>query len=177
MLDKIRYLVPIVGTVLALVFITMVTTHQLRSYAQEHAAMSDITTKTRMQELECLARNIYFESASEPFEGKVAVAQVTMNRVEDGRFANTVCGVVHQKNVFYDRVVCQFSWYCNSPATLKIRSPEAYAESMEVAKQVLLEGFRLPSLDDAMFYHADYVNPGWNKPKITKIGRHIFYRG
>jgi spore germination cell wall hydrolase CwlJ-like protein len=46
-----------------------------------------------------------------------------------------------------------------------------------VAKQVLLEGFRLPSLNDAMFYHADYVSPGWRKPVITQIGRHIFYRG
>ena len=46
---------------------------------------------------------------------------------------------------------------------------------MEVAKKVLLEGFRLPSLHDAMYYHADYVNPQWGKPKIDKIGRHIFY--
>jgi hypothetical protein len=46
---------------------------------------------------------------AEPFEGKVAVAQVTLNRVESGKFANTVCGVVYQKNVFYERVVCQFS--------------------------------------------------------------------
>jgi spore germination cell wall hydrolase CwlJ-like protein len=27
----------------------------------------------------------------------------------------------------------------------------------------------------AMYYHADYVNPKWGKPKIGKIGRHIFY--
>jgi spore germination cell wall hydrolase CwlJ-like protein len=26
-----------------------------------------------------------------------------------------------------------------------------------------------------MYYHADYVNPGWNKEKVAKIGRHIFY--
>ena len=180
MLDKIRYLkylVPVIGTALALAFITLVTTHQLQSYASDYAPNTDITAKARMQQLECLARNIYFESASEPFEGKVAVAQVTMNRVADPRWPDNVCAVVYQKNVFYERVVCQFSWYCNSPATLKIRSPEAYDESMAVAKQVLLEGFRLPSLNDAMFYHADYVSPGWRKPVITQIGRHIFYRG
>jgi spore germination cell wall hydrolase CwlJ-like protein len=28
----------------------------------------------------------------------------------------------------------------------------------------------------ATYYHADYVNPGWNLPKTTKIGRHIFYK-
>ena len=51
-----------------------------------------------------------------------------------------------------------------------------YRESEEVAKKVLLENFRLPGLTEAMYYHADYVNPRWGKPKITKIGRHIFYK-
>ena len=50
-----------------------------------------------------------------------------------------------------------------------------WLESEEVAKKVLLEGFRLPSLHNALYYHADYVNPGWKHPKIEKIGRHIFY--
>jgi spore germination cell wall hydrolase CwlJ-like protein len=68
-----------------------------------------VSAADRLKQLDCLTRNIYWEAASEPFEGKVAVAQVTLNRVEDGRFANTVCGVVYQKNVFYERVVCQFS--------------------------------------------------------------------
>ena len=31
-------------------------------------------------------------------------------------------------------------------------------------------------MKDALYYHADYVNPQWGKPKIDKIGRHIFYR-
>jgi spore germination cell wall hydrolase CwlJ-like protein len=48
-------------------------------------------------------------------------------------------------------------------------------ESNEVAKRVLFEGLRLPSLEDALYYHADYVQPGWRKPRIEKIGRHIFY--
>jgi spore germination cell wall hydrolase CwlJ-like protein len=50
-----------------------------------------------------------------------------------------------------------------------------WLESEEVAKKVLLEGFRLPSLHNALYYHADYVNPGWRLPRIEKIGRHIFY--
>jgi spore germination cell wall hydrolase CwlJ-like protein len=44
-----------------------------------------------------------------------------------------------------------------------------------VAKKVLLEGFRLPSLKDALYYHATYVNPSWGKPVLQKIGQHIFY--
>jgi spore germination cell wall hydrolase CwlJ-like protein len=38
-----------------------------------------------------------------------------------------------------------------------------------------LEGFRLPGLKDALYYHATYINPGWNRKKITTIGHHIFY--
>jgi spore germination cell wall hydrolase CwlJ-like protein len=133
-----------------------------------------ITMAEREKQLNCLAKNIYFEAASEPFEGKVAVAQVTLNRANSGRYPSDICDVVFQKNVFYGKVVCQFSWYCEGGPKV-VNNSAFYKESMEVAKKVLLENFRLPSLKDAFYYHADYVSPNWNKPKITKIGRHIFY--
>lgn len=136
-----------------------------------------VSASDRTKQLECLAKNIYWEAATEPFEGKVAVAQVTMNRVESGRFAPTVCGVVYQKNVIYDKIICQFSWYCEPHHRIKPVHTALYNESMEVAKKVLLEGFKLPSLKEAIYYHADYVRPGWqNKTRITQIGRHIFYK-
>jgi spore germination cell wall hydrolase CwlJ-like protein len=72
-------------------------------------------------------------------------------------------------------VVCQFSWYCDGTHRVKPIHQPLYRESAEVAKKVLLEGFRLPSIKNAMFYHADYVQPGWGKKPIAKIGRHIFY--
>jgi len=134
-----------------------------------------VTAAEKTKQLECLTKNIYWEAASEPFEGKVGVAQVIMNRVESGKFASSVCGVVYQKNVFYEKVVCQFSWYCESVSKVRPIHRELWKESEEVAKKVLLENFRLPSLKNALYYHADYVNPGWQKPKIDKIGRHIFY--
>jgi len=130
----------------------------------------------RTKQLECLAKNIYNEAATEPFEGKVAVAQVTMNRVEDGRFGKDVCGVVYQRNVVYEKVICQFSWACMPSVRNRPVYGALYRESEEVAKKVLLENFRLPSMKDAMYYHADYVKPGWKKPKITQIGHHIFYK-
>ena len=134
-----------------------------------------ITAAEQTRQLECLTRNIYWEAASEPFEGKVAVAQVTLNRMQSGKFPDSVCGVVHQKNVFYEKVVCQFSWYCEGNHKMKPVHKPLWRESEEVAKKVLLEGFRLPSLKNALYYHADYVNPGWQLPKIDQIGRHIFY--
>lgn len=134
-----------------------------------------VTASERAQQLDCLTRNIYWEAASEPFEGKVGVAQVTLNRVESGKFANSVCGVVYQKNVFYEKVVCQFSWYCETTHKIRPIHQALWRESEEVAKKVLLEGFRLPGLKEALFYHADYVSPNWRLPRIEKIGRHIFY--
>lgn len=145
---------------------------------QTNAAWSSgqyVSAADKTRELECLTRNIYWEAASEPFEGKVAVAQVTLNRVASGRFANSVCGVVMQKNVIYEKVICQFSWYCEGTHQVKPIHKPLWRESEEVAKKVYLEGFRLPSMTKAIYYHADYVSPNWNKPKIDKIGRHIFY--
>jgi len=143
--------------------------------AQNNMPPGYVTAAEQTRQLECLTRNIYWEAASEPFEGKVAVAQVTLNRMKSGKFADSVCGVVYQKNVFYEKVVCQFSWYCEGNQKMKPIHKPLWRESEEVAKKVLLEGFRLPSMKNALYYHADYVNPGWQLPKIDQIGRHIFY--
>ena len=164
----------LVGVVIAVAAVCQSRLDSLR-LAQNDMPPGYVTAAEQTRQLECLTRNIYWEAASEPFEGKVAVAQVTLNRMQSGKFADSVCGVVHQKNVFYERVVCQFSWYCEGNHKVKAIHKPMWRESEEVAKKVLLEGFRLPSLHKALYYHADYVNPGWKHPKIEKIGRHIFY--
>ena len=135
-----------------------------------------VTANERTKQLDCLTRNIYWEAASEPFEGKVAVAQVTLNRVKSGKFGNGVCGVINQKNVVYEKVICQFSWVCENNHKTKPIYQKYWNESEEVAKKVLMENFRLPGLTDALYYHATYVNPNWKKQKIAQIGNHIFYK-
>jgi spore germination cell wall hydrolase CwlJ-like protein len=159
----------------ALVEVTKNKFESLKVSKAEMAAMQPVTGEERSRQLRCLTQNIYWEAASEPFEGKVAVAQVTLNRANSSRFPDDICAVVYQKNVFYSRVVCQFSWYCEGTHRVRPVHQPLYRESEEAAKKVLLEGFRLPSLNNAMFYHADYVQPGWGKKPIAKIGRHIFY--
>jgi len=158
---------------ITLILIAKFTSSKIEQHRQDRSFNSPISMAERERQLNCLAKNIYFEAASEPFEGKVAVAQVTINRAESGKYPSDICGVVYQKNVVYGKVICQFSWYCENGPT--VRHNGAYKESMEVAKKVLLEDFRLSSLKNAYFYHADYVNPNWKLPKITQIGRHIFY--
>ena len=151
-------------------------TYKLDNLKQARMEASPITAQIRQAQLDCLARNIYYEAGYEPFEGKVAVAQVTINRAESGEFPSDICRVVYQKNVVYEKVLCQFSWYCETATMKKPMNGPIYTESMEVAKKVLLEGFRLPNLKNALYFHGDYINPGWKKERVAKIGRHIFYK-
>ena len=137
---------------------------------------ADVTVAVRERQLDCLARNIYYESGGEPFEGKVAVAQVTLNRVKNSQFPDDICRVIYQKSPIMDKVVCQFSWTCSGVTKVKPANGREYEESMAVAKKVLLEGFRLPSLEQALYFHGDYINPGWKRTRVAHIGRHIFYK-
>ena len=149
------------------------------------AEFKDLTPEKQRQ-IECLADNIYFESAHEPVDGKIAVAFVTMNRVYSPLWPNTICDVVLQKgrNPHTGRIVCQFSWFCEERPKAMWQSRyltktdnRLYNEIRELSVQFYLnyENMEDPSMG-AVFYHADYVNPRWrNVTKTTVIGRHIFY--
>lgn len=145
-----------------------------------YAELDQPLKKSLDKELKCLADNIYYEAGSEPFEGKVAVAMVSINRAESGRFPDTICGVVSQRTKVtrieqdkpVTKIICQFSWFCE-----KKRSPNSskWDDAMEVAKMVLLEGYRIPTLEGAMYFHAVHVRPGWKLPRVAKVGNHVFY--
>jgi len=166
------------GLLAVTIFVTSVTQAKMSRLKEStvYDAPDVVSIQTRERQLDCLALNIYREAGYEPFEGKVAVAQVTMNRVAKGQFGKDVCGVVYQKNVIMEKVVCQFSWACDSSAKTRPVNQAAYDESYRVAKKVLLEGFKLDILKDALYYHANYVNPRWPLEKIGNIGNHIFYK-
>jgi spore germination cell wall hydrolase CwlJ-like protein len=152
----------------------MVSTKKIELLKLNTAAKTE-SVESVEKNLSCLAINIYKEAANEPFEGKVAVAQVTLNRTKNPNFPNTICDVVYQKNTFMGKVVCQFSWYCDGTYKGRVVNKQAYDESYKVAKMVYLEDFKLESVKNALYYHADYVSPNWGKKKVTKIGAHIFY--
>ena len=176
MIRIIKFAVNLLVIVAVAVAAQTAVTNKFNKLKQARETASPITAQMRQQQLDCLARNIYHEAGSEPFEGKVAVAQVTINRAESSQFPGDICKVVYQKNIVYEKVFCQFSWYCENPgASLKPMNGPVYTESMEVAKKVLLEGFRLPDLKNALYFHGDYIQPGWNKKPVAKIGHHIFY--
>lgn len=122
------------------------------------------------KDLKCLAQNIFFEAGTESMLGKIAVGQVTVNRVKIGHWGETVCDVVNAKD--------QFSWTNRDDISIDTDSKN-YKESLVAAKKVLQERKRLRILRSALFYHADYVLPKWadKKQKVTTIEKHIFYNG
>lgn len=135
-------------------------------------------TASMQKQIDCLAKNIYYEAGAESYEGKLAVAQVTLNRVNSGKFPSDICSVVYQKTVDQNlKTVCQFSWTC-MVKELVVRNKYVWEESQLIAKRALTE----PVLHDtiaesnALYFHAVYINPGWSKAKSVKqIGNHIFY--
>jgi spore germination cell wall hydrolase CwlJ-like protein len=136
----------------------------------------------------CMAKNIFFEAAIESTAGKLAVAHVTLNRVDSKQFPNSVCEVVYEGphytasngTQYPVRDRCQFSWYCDGKGDDPREGSRLWEDAQELAKYVLLRQEELPDITDgALHYHASYIDaPKWaKKTKITtKIDTHIFYR-
>ena len=146
-------------------------------------------TPEAQRQVSCLASNIYFEARSEPVDGQIAVAFVTLNRVASQDFPNTICDVVKQKSrverIGDKRIVCQFSWYCETKPKgqyynmlLTNDTTKKYNDVLEVAIHVYANQEKLiDPTNGSLFYHADYVSPNWrNLDRHVIIGRHIFYR-
>ena len=131
----------------------------------------------------CLAQNIYFESANQSFAGRVAVANVVLNRVEDDQFPSTVCDVVYQAemkenwkgNLLPVLHRCQFSWYCDGKSDLPTDST-TWMESFRIAGMVLAFEYQ-DITEGALWYHSDSVEPYWSKhlSLVTTIDNHLFY--
>lgn len=170
-----KYLISILITLLLFVGLLFSANHKKAFNGTIVKVPYEFLNAKEKKEIDCLTENIYYEAGFEPEDGQIAVGLVTLNRVKSKVFHNTVCGVVHQKTTFIDKVVCQFSWLCENKSTK--RNQKVYDEVRGVALYVY---FNHAVIEDftkgAIYYHADYVSPGWVRlEKTTKIGRHIFY--
>ena len=123
-------------------------------------------TTPRPQDINCLAKNIYYEARGEPVEGQIAVAQVTLNRVRSGTFGSSICKVVYAKN--------QFSWTLDKRK--KINSNKEWDASKALALEVLNGKSHIPNFN-ALYFHTKHIRPRWarTKTKVTIIANHIFY--
>ena len=147
----------------------------------------------------CLAQNVFFESSVDNKAGMAGVADVTLNRVKDRRYPNTVCEVVYQaimkeswKTAQYPdlpkserkyipvRNKCQFSWYCDGKSDDIPLGAENWVKAQMVAWEMMHNGTLRGISDGSTHYHATYVKPIWRKDVgmtlVGRIGSHIFYR-
>jgi len=130
---------------------------------------TQLTAEARTQ-VDCLAENIYYEAGYEPRDGKIAVAMVTLNRVQDPQFPKDICSVVKQKT----KSTCQFTWFCENKT---LQNNSAYSQAQDIALLVYANYEKMHDMTQgALFYHADYVNPRWKLERTVVIGRHIFYK-
>jgi N-acetylmuramoyl-L-alanine amidase len=161
-------------------------------------AAADPLSKLDTHQVNCLAQNIYHEARGESYNGKIAVANVTLNRVRSEKFPSTICGVVkqavysrwwketHNRNVPV-RHMCQFSWYCDgksdeiyltdSHGNIIRDNVQAWEDSLEIAQQAMLGN--LADLTDGAthYYNARLANPKWahHYAHVKTIGNHSFH--
>ena len=133
----------------------------------------------------CLAQNIYFEAGNQPVAGKIAVAQVVLNRVQDGQFPDSVCDVVYQTkewrtswkgNKIPALGQCQFSWFCDGKSDEPLDTKTWFA-SYQIASDVIMGKY--PDITGgATHYHADTIHPYWadSLNETVHINNHIFYK-
>lgn len=138
---------------------------------QAQERLQTVSVKERL----CLQQNIYFEARNQSRLGQVAVAWVTLNRMTDTRYPNSICGVVWQPK--------QFSWtHDGKPDRPSSNAVEqrAWEDAGLIAEVVLLDWARAKTspVERATHYHADYVDPYWRSSfeRVTQVDNHIFYQ-
>ena len=183
--------------IVAIVAMGMASTIQAQEPLKRPSVIGSFYTK---EDVECMAKNIYFESRSDNMAGQFAVADVVLNRVKDKRYPNTVCEVIYdgpikekwktkqnpdlpdsKREYVPLRHKCQFSWYCDGKKdTIPRYDNDAWERAQLVAGYILYSGEYLGITEGATHYHATYVSPNWRHDRgmqlVGRIGSHIFYR-
>ena len=137
-------------------------------------------------QVNCMALNIYYETRSSNLADMYSVADVVLNRVEDTRYPDSICGVVKEGQQYSDgrmkRNKCQFSWYCDGKNDTP-RDRESWKKAQSIAWDIVKWNSFRGITEGSTHYHTTYVKPRWNKSRkgwsITRVGRigaHIFYR-
>jgi N-acetylmuramoyl-L-alanine amidase len=117
--------------------------------------------KAAKDNLHLLAQLVCGEARGEPYEGKVAVAAVILNRTLDKRFPDSVAGVIYQTHAFES--VANGEIYRGT-------TPECYK-----AARAALSGW--DPTNGAVFFYAPAKTSNrfiWSRPIVCTIGKHNF---
>ncbi|MDF2961117.1 MAG: spore cortex-lytic enzyme [Paenibacillus sp.] len=112
-------------------------------------------------ELDIMARTIYSEARGEPYKGQVAVGAVVMNRIQSGKFPDSIQDVVFQPRAFTAVDDGQFWLTPNETAYL--------------AAEDAVRGWD-PTYNSLYYFNPDTATSKWiwSRPQTTQIGKHIF---
>lgn len=146
-----------------------------QSFPEEVQVMADVTqvltnkepdalgTKHDVRELECIAKVVIHEAGNQSYRGKLAVAQVIRNRIDDARFPKTACAVVKQRGQFF-----------NVDAYNPSRANPAWSEAVTIAEKTL-NGQGENVVPGALFFHSGGASmPG--RKRLSQIEDHTFYK-
>jgi N-acetylmuramoyl-L-alanine amidase len=115
-------------------------------------------------DLHLLAQVVYAESRAEPFEGKVAVASVVLNRLLHPEFPKSIEEVVKQKGAFS----CVINGKIDANPT-----QDCYKAVSEALKG------KDPTNKAVFFYNPKIATSKWmknvSKNNVIPIGNHVFF--
>ena len=172
----------IVASVLIIIGLTALSESNEESNKSVELVIPMVDTKQEY----CLAQNIFFEAGNQSLEGMAAVADVTLNRVENDSYPNDICSVVKEGLKHPDgamkRHMCQFSWYCDGKSD-NVPAPttsQSWRQALSVSNAILNNNKYRGITEGSTHYHAVYVSPDWiydrGMSRVTQIGSHIFYK-
>ncbi|MFK4292878.1 cell wall hydrolase [Bacillus sp. RC250] len=124
-----------------------------------------IDTGIPLQEVDLMARLVNAEAGGEPYEGKVAVAKVVLNRANANGFPNTITDVIYEpiKN-----------GYAFTPVTDgRINQPATQEARMAVEEALTSKG---TNSDWLYFYNPQTSTDKWitTRQTVAQIGNHLF---
>ena len=115
-------------------------------------------------DINLMAKIVYAESKGEPFDGKIAVASVILNRTTDSQFPDTIHGVITQKNAF--------SCVRNGKIDV-VPDGDSYNAVLKA-----IEGYD-PTDEALYFYNPKIATCSWmkgvEKTGEKSIGQHVFF--
>jgi N-acetylmuramoyl-L-alanine amidase len=112
-------------------------------------------------QIQLLAQLVYAEAKGESLKGQVAVAAVALNRIDSGKFPNTIEGVIYEPLAF--TCVQQGTFY---------EQPDAQAYK---AVYLATQGWD-PTNGSLYYFNPAKVSSSWiwSRPQTVQIGHHIF---
>lgn len=118
-------------------------------------------------DIECVAKVVHHEAGNQPLTGKLAVAQVIVNRAESGRFPGKVCDVANQPGQF-------FRLAAYNPA----RNTPMWRAAVDAARAAL-SGQGNDVTRGAMFFHSAAARPDRffrSRQRVVQLHDQVFYR-